>query len=217
VALRRIRPAYVDRTSGTGLNFNSLLINLLKEADMAEVDVLVVGAGLAGLACARRLAGAGLAVRVVEASDGVGGRMRTDLVDGFRLDRGFQVLSTGYPEARRVLDLGALDLRELDSAVTVHRAGRLHRVPNPLAAPTEAPVAVSSSVTSLRGKAALAAYAAQVVALPPAVLMRRDDVPGPEAWRRAGVRLPRSTTCSCRSCPVSSSSASSPPRAASST
>ncbi len=154
---------------------------------MPDADVLVVGAGLAGLACARRLAGEGLDVRVVEASDGVGGRMRTDVVDGFRLDRGFQVLSTGYPEARRVLDLEALDLRELDSAVTVHRGGRLHRVPNPLAAPTEAPAAVASSVTSLRGKAALAAYAAQVVALPPSVLRRRDDVPGPEAWRRAGI------------------------------
>lgn len=154
---------------------------------MPEVDVLVVGAGLAGLACARRLAGAGLDVRVVEGSDGVGGRMRTDVVDGFRLDRGFQVLSTGYPEARRVLDFGALDLRELDSAVIVHHAGRLHRVPNPLAVPTDAPAAVASSVTSLRGKAALAAYAAQVVALPPSVLLRRDDVPGPEAWRRAGI------------------------------
>ena len=154
---------------------------------MPDVDVLVVGAGLAGLACARRLADAGHDVRVVEASDGVGGRIRTDRVDGFRLDRGFQVLSTGYPEARRVLDLAALDLRELDSAVTVHRDGRLHRVPNPLAAPTEAPAAVASSVTTLRGKAALAAYAAQVVALPPSVLRRRDDVPGPEAWRRAGI------------------------------
>ena len=154
---------------------------------MPDADVLVVGAGLAGLACARRLAGAGLDVRVVEASDRVGGRMRTDVVDGFRLDRGFQVLNTGYPEARRVLDLAALDLRELDSAVTVHRAGRLHRVPNPLAVPTEAPVAVASSVTSLRGKAALAAYGAQVVALPPSVLRRRVDVSGPEAWHRAGI------------------------------
>src|SRR5512134_497729 len=93
-----------------------------------RADVLVVGAGLAGLHAAVRLAAAGLDVHVAESSDGVGGRMRTDLVDGFRLDRGFQVLSTGYPELGRAVDLGALDLRELDSAVVVHAGGRLHRL-----------------------------------------------------------------------------------------
>ena len=155
--------------------------------DPNRVDALVVGAGLAGLACARRLAAAGLDVRIAEQSDGVGGRVRTDVVDGFRLDRGFQVLSTGYPEAHRVLDLAALDLRELDSAVTVRRGGRLHRVPNPLAAPARLPAAALSSVTTLRGRLALAAYAAQVAALPPSALRRREDVAGPEAWRRAGI------------------------------
>ncbi len=72
-------------------------------------DVLVVGAGLAGLACARRLETAVLATTLIEASDGVGGRVRTDVVDGFRLDRGFQVLLTAYEEAGRVLDFEALD------------------------------------------------------------------------------------------------------------
>ena len=62
-----------------------------------SADVVVVGAGLAGLACATTLLRAGLDVVVVEASDAVGGRVRTDVVDGFRLDRGFQVLNTGYP------------------------------------------------------------------------------------------------------------------------
>ena len=52
-------------------------------------EVVVVGAGLAGLACARRLHEAGARVRILEAADGVGGRVRTDVVDGFRLDRGF--------------------------------------------------------------------------------------------------------------------------------
>lgn len=60
------------------------------------MTVAVVGAGLAGLACARRLQTAGRDVVVLEASDGVGGRVRTDVVDGFLLDRGFQVLLTGY-------------------------------------------------------------------------------------------------------------------------
>src|SRR4051812_50097673 len=64
-------------------------------------EVVVVGAGLAGLACARRLAASGVAVTVLEAADAVGGRGRTDVVDGFRCDRGFQLLNPAYPEARR--------------------------------------------------------------------------------------------------------------------
>ena len=67
-------------------------------------DAVVVGAGVAGLACARELHAAGLDVLVLEAGTVAGGRVRTDVVDGFLLDRGFQVLLTAYPEARRVLD-----------------------------------------------------------------------------------------------------------------
>ncbi|MGZ8404697.1 MAG: FAD-dependent oxidoreductase, partial [Nitrospira sp.] len=72
--------------------------------------VLIIGAGLAGLACARRLTQAGLTCTVLEASDGIGGRTRTDSVEGFQLDRGFQVFLTGYPEARTMLNYAMLDL-----------------------------------------------------------------------------------------------------------
>ncbi|WP_221032522.1 NAD(P)/FAD-dependent oxidoreductase [Actomonas aquatica] len=75
-------------------------------------NVVIVGAGLAGLTCARRLQVEGVTCQIIEASDGVGGRVRTDVVDGFRLDRGFQVLLTAYPEVQRWLDLKALDLQE---------------------------------------------------------------------------------------------------------
>ena len=67
-----------------------------------EAEVLVVGAGLAGLGAALRLTAAGRSVRVLEASDAPGGRMRSDVVDGFTIDRGFQVLNTAYPELRRI-------------------------------------------------------------------------------------------------------------------
>ncbi len=152
-----------------------------------RVDVVVVGAGLAGLACARRLVAAGRTVRVLEASAGVGGRARTDVVDGFRLDRGFQVLNTGYPEVRRVLDLDALDLRYLDAAVRVARPGGIDRLPHPLREPTSLPAVVGSPLTGVRGKLALGAYAARTAVLPVVALRRRDDVPAPEAWRRAGI------------------------------
>jgi phytoene dehydrogenase-like protein len=104
----------------------------------AERPVVVVGAGLAGLAGARELQRRGMAVSVLEASDGVGGRVRTDEVEGFRLDRGFQVLLTGYPEARRQLDLDALDLRAFHSGALVRRGGRMLAVGDPRRHPLEA-------------------------------------------------------------------------------
>ena len=84
-----------------------------------RVDTVIVGAGLAGLSAAKRLVEAGQSILVLEAADGVGGRVRTDVVDGFRLDRGFQVLLTAYPEVQRVLDLDALDIRPFDAGALV--------------------------------------------------------------------------------------------------
>ena len=105
---------------------------------MADVDVAVVGAGLAGLSCARALHRAGRRVVVLEASDAVGGRVRTDEVDGFRLDRGFQVMLTGYPELRANVDLDALDLRAFSPGVTVRRGGRFRRLADPTREPSSA-------------------------------------------------------------------------------
>lgn len=93
--------------------------------------VLIVGGGLAGLACAVRLQEAGAQPLIVEASDDVGGRVRTDLVDGFRLDRGFQVYLDAYPEAGKFLDLPRLDLRPFQPGALVYPGGRLHRVRHP--------------------------------------------------------------------------------------
>ena len=105
---------------------------------MAKADVVVVGAGLAGLACARHLAAAGVQPLVLEASDAVGGRVRTDVVDGFRLDRGFQVLLTAYPEAQALLDYDALDLRAFEPGAKVWLGDQLHHVGDPLRAPLSA-------------------------------------------------------------------------------
>ncbi|WP_231335579.1 NAD(P)/FAD-dependent oxidoreductase [Actinomadura graeca] len=128
--------------------------------------VIVVGAGLAGLACAVRLHEDGVPVRVLEASDGVGGRMRTDVVDGFRLDRGFQVFNTAYPEARRVLDLPALDLRPFSSGLLVFHEGRRERVMLPWRHPGHALSGVFADIGSVRDKAALAAMTARDIAFP---------------------------------------------------
>ncbi|MBC7291963.1 MAG: FAD-dependent oxidoreductase [Actinotalea sp.] len=101
--------------------------------------VVVVGAGLAGLACAVRLHGAGVPVTVLEASPAVGGRVRTDVVDGFRCDRGFQLLNPAYPEVPRVLDLAALDLRSFGAGVVVATSGRRHLLGDPRRLPAALP------------------------------------------------------------------------------
>lgn len=99
---------------------------------------MVIGAGLAGLAAAARLHAAGVPVVVLESSDGVGGRVRTDAVDGFLLDRGFQIFITAYPEARKVLDYAALDLQKFYSGALVYAGGgRFHRVADPLRHPLD--------------------------------------------------------------------------------
>ncbi len=73
--------------------------------------MLIVGGGLAGLACAIRLHDAGAKPTIFEASDALGGRVRTDLVDGFLLDRGFQVYLDAYPEAGGLVSKTSLRMR----------------------------------------------------------------------------------------------------------
>lgn len=100
-------------------------------ASAPDLDAVVIGAGLAGLACARELTAAGLSVHVLEAAEAPGGRVRTDVIDGFRLDRGFQVLLTEYPEAQRVLDYDALALQRFLPGALVRQAGSFHRFADP--------------------------------------------------------------------------------------
>lgn len=93
-----------------------------------ERNAIIAGAGLAGLSCAVRLHESGVPVEVFEASDGVGGRVRTDSVDGFLLDRGFQVFLDAYREAGEFLDLEALDLRQFEPGAFVWKNGKLRTV-----------------------------------------------------------------------------------------
>ncbi|MFC4786727.1 NAD(P)/FAD-dependent oxidoreductase [Nocardioides sp. MAHUQ-72] len=109
-----------------------------------EADVVVVGGGIAGLLCARELQRAGLDVLVLEAGDAPGGRVRTDVVDGFRCDRGFQLLNPAYPAARRHLDLDALDLRVFGRGVEVRTTDGLATVADPLRRPGTLPETLRS-------------------------------------------------------------------------
>ncbi|MCX4551538.1 FAD-dependent oxidoreductase [Streptomyces sp. NBC_01387] len=96
-----------------------------------HADVVIVGAGIAGLSAAHRLTSAGVSVSVLEAAPGPGGRMSTERIDGFRLDRVGRLLSTSYPELLRAPCLGEVDLKLFSPGVLVHSDGRLHRAGEP--------------------------------------------------------------------------------------
>ena len=93
-----------------------------------QKPVLIVGAGMAGLSCAVHLHRVGVKVQILEADRQVGGRVQTDYVDGFLLDRGFQVYLDAYPETGKLLDLKSLNLKSFKSGALVFRDGKLHRL-----------------------------------------------------------------------------------------
>jgi phytoene dehydrogenase-like protein len=151
-------------------------------------DTVVVGAGLAGLACALDLCRAGRRVTLLEASDGVGGRMRTDRRDGFLLDRGFQVFNTAYPQVKRRLDLRALRLRPFTPGLLAHTADGPVRVSDPTRRPADASALLPGRVLPARDLAALGALTARDALLPARVLTRApDDRSTAAALARAGV------------------------------
>lgn len=139
-----------------------------------NAEVIVIGAGLAGLRCARRLTELGHEVTVLEASDAVGGRVRTDVVDGFRCDRGFQVLNPAYPAVRAWVDVEALRLQEFGSGVLVRSEEGLRVLADPVREPGLALRTVTSGYLRPLELAALGRWTARVLADPRGVIRQRD-------------------------------------------
>jgi phytoene dehydrogenase-like protein len=122
--------------------------------DTPGVDspVVIVGAGIAGLSCAVYLKQAGIKALVVEATDGVGARVRTDVVAGFRLDRGFQILLTAYPEAQRLLNYADLNLKSFRSGALIRHQSEWLTLLNPFQEPLSAFRTLASSVGTVGDK-----------------------------------------------------------------
>lgn len=151
-----------------------------------RVDVAVIGAGLAGLAAARHLHAKSFTVAVLEAQDDVGGRVRTDIVDGFRLDRGFQILLTSYPEMQRQVDLAALDVQKFDPGALVMMRGRSYAVSDPFRAPRTLLSTARAPIGDLSDKARIALLRARTLRGDPRELLRGSDLSTIVALRRAG-------------------------------
>ncbi|MFS4097142.1 NAD(P)/FAD-dependent oxidoreductase [Streptomyces sp. AF1A] len=172
-----------------------------------QVDVVIVGAGIAGLSAAHRLTSAGITTAVLEAAPYVGGRMSTEKVDGFRLDRIGQLLSTSYPELRLAPGLDSLVLRRFAPGVLLHRDGRTHRAgaPAPGGSARGALHVVRALASAPRGtavtpgrtgaapvggavdQARLGAALGRIAATPVARLLARPELPAAQALAARGV------------------------------
>jgi phytoene dehydrogenase-like protein len=152
-----------------------------------DTDVAVLGAGLAGLACARRLVESGLTVTVLEAADAVGGRVRTDVVDGFRLDRGFQVLNPSYPALRQTVDLDRLDLHSFLPGAVVAIGSSHHLLADPRRYPKAVLSTLRAPIGSPAGKVRLASMALQVALRDPQADLSLEETTTAEALQRRGI------------------------------
>jgi phytoene dehydrogenase-like protein len=149
-------------------------------------DVLIVGAGLAGLSCARQLHEKAVSFQILEASDGVGGRVRTDHVDGFLLDRGFQVLLTAYPEAQRLLNYSLLDLKTFAHAALSWYAGRMNKLVDPWRAPGAWKEALQSDLGTLTDKLRIARLRGRLRNSSTEEIFRRPDRSTKDALQSEG-------------------------------
>lgn len=150
-------------------------------------DVLVVGAGMAGLVCATELESRGLEVRVLERDDHVGGRIRTERIDGFRCDVGFQLLNSAYPQVKRLLDVPALGLQRFAAGVRVDSGEKSVVLADPRRAPRLLGATLRSGLLDVRDILGLMRWELPTV-LAPQRRVRAPDQALAESWNAAGVK-----------------------------
>lgn len=119
---------------------------------MKPRPIVIIGAGVAGLVAAIHCEKSGNPVHIIEATDRPGGRVKTDEIDGFRLDHGFQVLLTAYHEAQRYLDFSELELEKFNNGALIFQGNKSYQIGDPLRDPSQLLNMAFSSVGTLKDK-----------------------------------------------------------------
>jgi len=154
--------------------------------NLPDKKVIIVGAGLAGLACARRLQDAGIPFLILEADHRIGGRLKTDQLDGFILNHGFQVLQTAYPEARRVLAYDRLGLKPFAPGAIIRIDGNFHRVADPRRRPQDLWSTLSAPIGTMADRLRMIRLALNVRRGTPSRIFQKQDMPTMEFLRSKG-------------------------------
>ncbi|KAJ7968157.1 Protoporphyrinogen oxidase [Quillaja saponaria] len=171
------------RTQASVLSPNPLPV---QNPSLSKTRVIVIGAGLAGLAAAIRLNSENIPFLLVEASDAVGGRVRTDVVDGFLLDRGFQIFITAYPEAQKLLDYQALDLQKFYSGARIFYNGEFHTVADPLRHFWDSLLSLTNPIGSIFDKLLIGSTRIQVLSKSDEEILGAEEVPTINLLKRIG-------------------------------
>jgi phytoene dehydrogenase-like protein len=140
-----------------------------------KCDVIIIGAGMAGLSAALTLHRAGQRVLILEASDRAGGRIRTSHHNGYQLDHGFQVLQTHYPEVRRSFNIKALQLGYFKPGACIWKESRLHTISDPLRQPSALWKTLRSPIGNFADKGRVALLKLRLSLLKPASLYQQPD------------------------------------------
>ncbi len=142
---------------------------------MNEYSTVIIGGGVSGLTCAKYLNDRGMGFMILEGSDALGGKVRTDIVEGFRLDRGFQVLLTNYVEARKILNYSNLDLRYFEPGALIRTGKGFAKIENPFKNKGSVFSISFSSILSGSDKAKIKKFAKYVSDIPDEEFFNMDD------------------------------------------
>ncbi len=152
-----------------------------------DLDVVIVGAGPAGLVCANHLVNKDVSFLILEADDRIGGRLKSDLVNGFILNHGFQVLQTAYTEPRRYLDYPRLQLHPFAPGAIIRINGRFHRLSDPIRRPQDLVCTLMAPVGTLTDRLRLARMVYSACRGNEAHLFEQPDLPTKEWLRHRGI------------------------------